>query len=84
MLLSLPSKMFYSSELRAKADPMVANCYLGWEHLVREKSPIIFHSVQGKDQREERSPSFFNPHEVEIVVNYLEKLLTANGKYKVI
>jgi len=36
---------------------------------------VIFHGVTGFDDREERSPSFFNLDEVEVVVDYVEKLM---------
>eukprot|EP00095_Tigriopus_kingsejongensis_P010509 maker-scaffold45_size475391-snap-gene-0.8 protein:Tk10509 transcript:maker-scaffold45_size475391-snap-gene-0.8-mRNA-1 annotation:"hypothetical protein BRAFLDRAFT_119350" len=74
-LLSLPSQMFYESELMAMADPVMVNAMLNWEHLGRAKFPLIFHSVAGTDKREGRSPSFFNTEEVSIVVDYIQKLL---------
>lgn len=42
--------------------------------------PIIFHGVCGEDQREAKSPSFFNTAEIEILVQYLKKLLQSQGK----
>ena len=36
---------------------------------------MIFHGVIGQDLKEESSPSFFNPEEVAIVVDYVKKLL---------
>ncbi|NXT23632.1 SDE3 helicase, partial [Syrrhaptes paradoxus] len=42
--------------------------------------PIIFHGVCGEDQRESKSPSFFNTAEVEVLVHYLKKLLQSQGK----
>ena len=44
------------------------------------------HGVSGEDQREERSPSYFNAEEAAIVVNYIDKLLNAKkvGKKVVI
>eukprot|EP00095_Tigriopus_kingsejongensis_P010515 maker-scaffold45_size475391-snap-gene-1.17 protein:Tk10515 transcript:maker-scaffold45_size475391-snap-gene-1.17-mRNA-1 annotation:"helicase mov-10" len=74
-LLSLPSQMFYESELMAMADPVMVNAMLNWEHLGRAKFPLIFHSVAGTDKREGRSPSFFNTEEVNFVVDYIQKLI---------
>ena len=37
--------------------------------------PLIFHGVQGEEEREARSPSWFNTDEVMRVVNYVEKLM---------
>ena len=36
---------------------------------------MIFEAVCGKDQREEKSPSFFNPEEVSVVLRYVESLI---------
>lgn len=36
---------------------------------------MLFHGVIGEDMREERSPSFFNPDEVSIVVDYVKHLM---------
>ena len=41
----------------------------------RNKVPMIFHGVIGQDLKEESSPSFFNPEEVTIAVDYVKKLL---------
>ena len=55
---------------------------LDWEELPNKKFPMIFHSVYGKDEREENSPSFFNIPEVETVERYLKKLLDDNVRSK--
>ena len=81
-ILKLPSELFYANELRVMADKEERNLFCDWEHLSRKKFPIIFHSVIGEDKREGRSPSFFNPGEAAIVVDYLEKLLTGFGNTK--
>ena len=41
----------------------------------RNKVPMIFHGVIGQDLKEESSPSFFNPEEVTITVDYVKNLL---------
>lgn len=46
-----------------------------WDKLPRFDFPVLFHGVIGEDMREERSPSFFNPQEVAIVVQYVEELM---------
>ena len=38
---------------------------------------MIFHALEGTDMREARSPSFFNPEECEVVVDYVQKLLSS-------
>lgn len=42
--------------------------------------PLIFHGVMGKDEREANSPSFFNVSEIEVLVDYLIKLMETQGK----
>ena len=37
--------------------------------------PMIFHNCRGKDEREERSPSWFNVAEAACVVTYVRALL---------
>ena len=38
---------------------------------------MIFHALEGTDMRESKSPSFFNPEECEVVVDYVQKLLSS-------
>ncbi|GJQ87580.1 hypothetical protein Trydic_g17422 [Trypoxylus dichotomus] len=73
-ILHLPNTLFYEKELIAKGDDLV-NIALNWERLPNKKFPIIFHSVQGADQREANSPSYFNVQEIEVVMNYLNDLI---------
>ena len=60
-------RLFYSNDLVPAADPGLVNSHLDFPGIpdkARGKFPVIFHGVVGKDQREEKSPSFFNPEEV--------------------
>jgi len=41
---------------------------------------VIFHGVVGKDDRESNSPSFFNISEINIILDYLKKLLLTQAK----
>ena len=41
---------------------------------------MIFHGVTGVDEREASSPSFFNIAEVEVLMDYVKKLLCTQGK----
>ncbi|XP_027750964.1 helicase MOV-10 isoform X2 [Empidonax traillii] len=81
-ILRIPNELFYDSELKAcEGDGLdVRNFYCNWEELPKQGFPIIFHGVCGEDQREEKSPSFFNTSEIEVVVDYLKKLLQSQGK----
>ena len=80
VILDLPSKLFYNSELITKGDPALINSLTRWEHLPMKGRPVIFHGVYGSDKREERSPSYFNPEEIVVVVDYVEKLLSNKQK----
>lgn len=42
--------------------------------------PLIFHGILGVDDREEKSPSFFNIDEIDEVLRYLKHLLLNPGK----
>lgn len=41
---------------------------------------MIFHGVAGINDREANSPSFFNVAEVEVIMDYVRKLLDSQGK----
>lgn len=41
---------------------------------------MIFEGVTGVDEREASSPSFFNVAEVEVLMDYVKKLLQTSGK----
>ena len=57
---------------------------LNWVNLPNPKIPLVFHGVVGDDQREAKSPSYFNPEECAMVKNiYLEeKELRFHGEKK--
>jgi helicase MOV-10 len=74
-ILELPNAMFYDGELRVAADPITTHSHVAWEHLPAAGVPLIFVGVQGKDMREESSPSWFNIAEVEQVLKYAKWLL---------
>ncbi|AWP07771.1 putative helicase mov-10-B.2 [Scophthalmus maximus] len=48
--------------------------------LLSQGFPLIFHGVTGVDERESSSPSFFNRAEVEVLMDYVKKLLQTHGK----
>jgi helicase MOV-10 len=82
-LLKLPARLFYSEELVACADPAVVNSLLHFPGLTergRGHRPLLLHGVMGRDMREGRSPSYFNPQEVVVVLNYLEQLVAEGVK----
>ena len=70
-LLRLPNQLFYDNELSACANPMLANSCLDWERLPNPRVPMIFHGIEGKDERENNSPSWFNADEALLVLEYV-------------
>jgi hypothetical protein len=74
-LLELPSRLFYDSELRACADKAATHSMLRWEGLPNPSVPLLFHGVEGKDEREANSPSWFNAHEASTVSALVGQLL---------
>ncbi|KAI7797624.1 putative helicase mov-10-B.2 [Triplophysa rosa] len=79
-ILKVPNELFYDGQLMACANEFISNQYCTWEHLPKKGFPVIFHGVPGKDERESNSPSFFNTFEIDIIMNYLEKLLLTQAK----
>ncbi|XP_048408824.1 putative helicase MOV-10 isoform X2 [Stegostoma tigrinum] len=79
-ILRIPNELFYDNELKPQADTLISHSYCQWQHLLKKGFPIIFHGLLGEDQREEKSPSFFNLDEIDQVLKYLKKLLTNQGK----
>uniref|UniRef100_A0A671WXY4 RNA helicase n=1 Tax=Sparus aurata TaxID=8175 RepID=A0A671WXY4_SPAAU len=76
-ILKVPSELFYDGELEVCAKE---NSFCSWEPLPMQGFPVIFHGVNGVDEREGSSPSFFNVTEVEVLMDYVEKLLQKQAK----
>lgn len=74
-ILKLPNEMFYDGALRCCSDFMISHSMSKWEHLPRIDFPVLFHAVQGENLREGHSPSWFNPQEVMLVVEYVKCLV---------
>uniref|UniRef100_A0A1A8HGY1 RNA helicase n=1 Tax=Nothobranchius korthausae TaxID=1143690 RepID=A0A1A8HGY1_9TELE len=79
-ILKIPNELFYDGELQACADEYARNFYRWWQYLPKQDLPVIFHGVAGEDTRESNSPSFFNVAEVEVLMDYVRKLLQSEGK----
>ncbi|KDQ06711.1 hypothetical protein BOTBODRAFT_39424 [Botryobasidium botryosum FD-172 SS1] len=73
-ILRFPNEQFYEGELQACGDREMVNQLLTWDELGGRDFPIIFHGIRGKDDREGRSPSYFNLDEASLVSEYVEKL----------
>uniref|UniRef100_A0A4W6EEP5 RNA helicase n=1 Tax=Lates calcarifer TaxID=8187 RepID=A0A4W6EEP5_LATCA len=79
-ILKVPNELFYENELQVFADQWDREAYCNWEYLPKKGFPVIFHGVMGKDEREANSPSFFNVSEIEVLIDYLNKLMETQGK----
>ncbi|XP_064589098.1 helicase MOV-10 [Zonotrichia leucophrys gambelii] len=81
-ILRIPNELFYDNELKVcRSNGLdIRNLFCTWEELPKKGFPIIFHGVCGEDQREAKSPSFFNTAEIEVLVHYLRKLLQSRGR----
>lgn len=77
-IIDFPNKMFYEGKLKYCADPAVTESLLRYDRLVRSNFPVIFHALTGKDEREGRSPSWFNASEAIVVKTYAESLINDN------
>eukprot|EP00842_Homolaphlyctis_polyrhiza_P000629 jgi/Hompol1/1567/HPOL_002715-RA len=73
-ILRVPSNLFYDGELEPCADPVMCNQYLQWPVLPNAESPLLFQHVDGKDEREGNSPSWFNSTECLVVLDMVKKL----------
>ncbi|XP_059343906.1 helicase MOV-10 isoform X1 [Ammospiza nelsoni] len=81
-ILRIPNELFYDNELKVcRSNGLdIRNLFCTWEELPKKGFPIIFHGVCGEDQREAKSPSFFNTAEIEVLVHYLKRLLQSRGR----
>ncbi|KAG8267708.1 Helicase MOV-10, partial [Homalodisca vitripennis] len=55
-ILRIPNRLFYDNELEIKGNPDIINMAVGWEVLPNPQFPLIFHGIQGIDERESNSP----------------------------
>ncbi|KAF0301715.1 RNA helicase Mov10l1 [Amphibalanus amphitrite] len=76
-LLTVPSRLFYDSELVPCVDAETANKWCRLPFLPRPGFPMLFHGVRGENIQEGDSPSWFNPTEAFQVIRYLQKLGSA-------
>ncbi|MCO5562977.1 hypothetical protein L7F22_016613 [Adiantum nelumboides] len=73
-ILELPSRLFYEGELIASAPQEICNSLCGWEELPNKYFPVLFVGIEGKDEREGKTPSWFNAQEASKVVELVMKL----------
>lgn len=73
-ILQFSNDQFYNRELQPCADPVLTHSLLRSD-LVKNDFPVLFHSIVGKDEQEESSPSFFNIDEATRVKKYCLELM---------
>ena len=73
--MGLYSRLFYENNLICRTSSKVSEKMVEWEGLKKKGCPILFRHVEGKEEREEDSPSWFNQKEVDTVVELLKKLV---------
>lgn len=79
-ILEFPNQRFYEGKLKATANEIVRTSFCRWEYLPTKGFPVIFYGVAGVNEREASSPSIFNRAEVQVLIDYVKKLLQTNGK----
>ncbi|XP_060925046.1 putative helicase mov-10-B.1 [Limanda limanda] len=79
-ILKIPNELFYDNEVQEFADKLDRETYCNWEPLPKKGFPVIFHEVIGNAEREANSPSYFNVAEIEVIVDYLTKLMETQEK----
>lgn len=75
----MPNALFYDGDLTAHADEVMRAAFCHWSELPAAGVPIIFHGIKGLDEREARSPSWFNADEASQVEEYVQKILASRG-----
>lgn len=74
-IIEVSNKLFYENELQVHGDEMITSSMTSWEKLPHKGCPLIFHGVCGRDLRESSCPSYYNPEEIKVVINYVMSLL---------
>lgn len=77
-LLKLPSEMFYDGTLVPCADK---TRFVNWKWLPNPEIPFIFNGVRGKELRNQRNPSTYNPSEAVLVVRWIGRLLQVRDDF---
>ncbi|OXU23365.1 hypothetical protein TSAR_012472 [Trichomalopsis sarcophagae] len=74
-IIRVSNELFYDNELIACGDQEEIRKAENWPYLVQPKFPIVFHGVEGLEEKDQKSPSIFNMAEVEVVVHYVARFL---------
>ena len=74
-ILATPNALFYSNELIPAADELVRRSLCAWPSFPQKDFPLLFHHINGKEQREKCSPSWCNLDEMALILTYVRELL---------
>ncbi|KAJ7266375.1 P-loop containing nucleoside triphosphate hydrolase protein [Mycena haematopus] len=81
-ILEFSNHQFYDDELIPCGNPILTRSLEKCDELPTKMFPLIFHGIQGKDDREGSSPSFFNIGEATLVKKYVTSLV-GNRKLRI-
>ncbi|CAG8608981.1 16037_t:CDS:2 [Funneliformis mosseae] len=81
-ILSFPSAKFYNNDLIPSADKQITHNLGNFSLLPTKDYPIMFWNVEGKEDREGQSLSYFNAREAGYVLEVVVKLQKQNVKPK--
>ena len=77
-IVNVPSRLFYSGALRPYREDS-NTCFLPWADMLPNRNfPFMFCGIQGFDEREKGSPSWFNRIEASKVVELVQRLIRRN------
>ncbi|XP_011206907.2 putative helicase MOV-10 isoform X2 [Bactrocera dorsalis] len=74
-IVKLFSELYYDNKLESMASRENTNLAAKWKGLHDPNFPILFHAVNGREQYDEDSSSFYNWEEGELVLEYVDDLL---------
>jgi len=76
-ILTVPNRLFYNNELIPSADVLERQALCSWSGWPNgnKNFPVLMHHVAGEERQEERSPSWFNLDEVQLVLHQIRSLL---------
>eukprot|EP00960_Hanusia_phi_P004919 141872-Hanusia_phi.AAC.1 len=76
-IIKYPSDRFYLGKLTAHGEEEVVRSLERWEHLPSRGFPVLVKCVEGINEQEDSSPSWFNTTECVEVVQYVQLLISS-------
>ena len=78
-IIKVPSELFYYSDLIPSAPEELTRRFVNSNFLPNRDIPVIFHGVQGNNDKDEDSPSWFNAVEAFEVIRHVQLLVADYG-----